>query len=108
MGVSDKSRWRTWADRLRQKMMTELTPEVTKSISTIIEETGTERPQAVLRGEKFWTSCQAGSASNDALVSAGFEIEYEPNEEGEIDAVTLRLNDTWTSIMQRVLDRRAN
>ena len=40
------------------------------------------------------------------LVKAGFEIEFEPNEEREVDTVTLRLNDTWKAIMQRVMDRR--
>ena len=42
------------------------------------------------------------------LKKAGFEIEFAPNDENQIDTVTLRLNETWKAIMQRVLDRRVD
>jgi len=87
-------------------MMGELTPLVTKSVDKITEATGTDKSHSVLHSRRFWNSCQAGKGTNDTLVKAGFEIEFEPNEENEIDTVTLRLNDTWKAIMQRVLDRR--
>ncbi len=106
MSVQDKTRWRTWADRLRQEMMSGLTPQVTKSVDSITKETGTVKSPSVLCSRRFWSSCQAAQGSNDALVKAGFEIEFEPNEEREVDTVTLRLNDTWKAIMQRVIDRR--
>jgi hypothetical protein len=89
-------------------MMSGLTPQVTKSVDKITEETGTDKSRSVLRSRRFWNACQAGDVVNDSLVKAGFEIEFEPNEESEIDTVTLRLNDTWKAIMQRVLDRRAD
>ncbi len=106
MSVRDKKRWTEWADRLRQEMMAELTPRVTRSVARIIEETGTDKSPSVLRSRQFWNACQSGKGPNDTLVKAGFEIEFEPNEESEIDTVTLRLNDKWKAIMQRVLDRR--
>jgi len=87
-------------------MMGELTPHVTKSVHRITEETGTDKSPSVLHSRRFWNSCQAGKGANDTLVKAGFEIEFVPNEENKIDTVTLRLNDTWKAIMQRVLDRR--
>ena len=92
--------------RLRQEMMSGLTPQVTKSVDSITKETGTVKSPSVLCSRRFWSSCQAAQGSNDALVKAGFEIEFEPNEEREVDTVTLRLNDTWKAIMQRVMDRR--
>jgi hypothetical protein len=108
MSVRDNARWRDWADRLRQQMMSGLTPQVTKSVDRITEETGTNKPQSVLRSRRFWNACQAGDGLNDTLVKAGFEIDFEPNDKSEIDTVTFRLNDTWKAIMQRVLDRRAS
>lgn len=108
MSVRDKVRWREWADELRQTMMTDLTQEVTKTVSAILEETETEKPASVVVTPRFWKSCQAGKIPNDTLLKAGFELEFEANSEGQVDAVTLRLNDTWKTIMQRVVDRRAN
>lgn len=93
---------------MRQEMMGELTPQVTKSVDNIIQETRTDKSSSVLHSRRFWNACQAGKGANDALVKAGFEIEFEPNEENEIDTVTLRLNHTWKAIMQRVLDRRVD
>lgn len=108
MLVRDKKRWREWADQLRQEMMSELTSQVTKSVHTITRETETEKSPSVVRSRQFWNAFQAGKGSDDTLVKAGFEIEFEPNEKGEIDSVTLRLNGTWQAIMQRVLDRRVD
>jgi len=108
MTVRDKVRWREWADGLRQTMMSELTPHVTKSVEDIINETSTEKSPSVLGTPKFWKACQAGKGTNDTLSKAGFEIEFESNDEGKVEAVTLQLNDTWRSIMQGVLDRRAD
>jgi hypothetical protein len=106
MSVRDKTRWREWAERLRQEMMSALTPQVTKSVDTITEEIGTDKSPSVLHSSRFWSSCQTAQGTNDTLVKAGFEIEFEPNDESEVDLVTLRLNGTWKAIMQGVLDRR--
>ncbi len=106
MAVRDKTLWKEWAERLRQEMMTALTPEVTKSVDSITEEIGTVKSPSVLHSRRFWTACQAAQGGNDTLVKAGFEIEFEPNAESEVDVVTLRLNHDWRAIMQRVLDRR--
>ena len=106
MSVRDKTRWREWAERLRQEMMSALTPQVTKAVDTITEETGTDKSPSVLHSPRFWSACQAAQGTNDTLVKAGFEIEFEPNEEREVDLVTLRLNGTWQAIMQRVVDRK--
>ncbi len=107
MAVNDKKRWKDWADRLRQRMMSELTPDTTIAIADIAEETATNKPLSVLQSRRFWQSCQAGQAANDTLAKAGFDIDFEPNDDGEVDAVTLRLNKNWMAIMQRVLDRQA-
>lgn len=106
MSVRDKTRWREWAERLRQEMMSALTPQVTKSVDTITEEIGTDKSPSVLHSSRFWNSCQAAQGANDTLVKAGFEIEFEPNEESEVELVTLRLNGTWKAIMQGVVDRK--
>lgn len=106
MSVRDKARWKEWADNLRQTMMSELTPDVTKSVQDIITETETDKSESVLATPKFWKACQAGTGPNDTLSKAGFEIEFEANADGKVDTVTLQLNDTWKAIMQRVLDRR--
>jgi hypothetical protein len=87
-------------------MMTNLKPQVTKSVDEIADETGTSKTTAVLHTRRFWNSCQAGKSPNDALTKAGFEIGFEVNEQNEVDSVTLRLNGTWKGIMQRVVDRK--
>ena len=104
MSVRDKVRWKEWADGLRQTMMTQLTPHVTKSVEEIIKETATAKSASVLGTQRFWTAFQAGKGTNDTLSRAGFET----NAEGKVENVTLQLNDTWKAIMQRVLDRRAH
>ncbi len=108
MSVRDKVRWKEWADGLRQTMMADLTPHVTKSVEEIIKETATEISSSVLGTQKFWIDCQAGKGTNDTLSKAGFEIEFESNAEGKVATVTFQINDTWKAIMQRVLDRRAD
>ena len=108
MSVREKVRWKEWADGLRQTMMAELTPRVTKSVEEIITETATEKSEAVLATQRFWRACQAGKGTNDTLAKAGFEIEYEPNDDGKVEAVTLQLNDTWSAILKQVLDRQAH
>jgi hypothetical protein len=108
MTVRDKVRWKEWAEELRQTMMADLTPQVTKSVEEIIRETSTEKSPSVLGTPRFWKACQAGKGTNDTLSKAGFEIEFGPNAEGKVDTVTLQLNATWKAIMQRVLDRRVD
>jgi hypothetical protein len=108
MSVRDKLRWKAWADSLRQEMMMNLTPHVTKSVREIMEETETEKPESVMVTRRFWTTCQAATGANDTLSKAGLDIEFEPDGAGKVDRVTLLLNDTWKGIMQRVLDRRVD
>ena len=106
MSVQEKTRWKNWADGLRQEMMTSLTPEVTKTVATITSETATTKAESTLRSVRFWKACQAGKSPNDTLATAGFEIEFEPEDGKNISEVTLKLNQTWMSILQRVLDRK--
>ena len=106
MAVSEKARWKTWADCLRQEMMTNLTSQVTKSVQAITTETATTKAESTLRSGRFWRACQSGKSPNDVLATAGFEIEFEQNEEGNVGEVTLRLNESWMTILQRVLDRK--
>ena len=70
------------------------------------EETATTKAESTLHSVRFWKACQAGKSPNDALITAGFEIDFEPTEERSVQNVTLRLNQTWMSILQRVLDRK--
>lgn len=106
MAVSEKARWKNWADCLRQEMMTSLTSQVTKSVEAITSETTTTKAENTLRSERFWRGCQSGKTPNDFLVTAGFEIEFEQDEEGDVGEVTLRLNESWMTILQRVVDRK--
>lgn len=106
MTGSEKQRWEKWAVDLRQSMMSELKPEITKSVDQIADETGTDKTSSVLCSRRFWDSCQAGKSPNGAIKKAGFEIDFDLTEQDDIDTVTLRLNDTWKGIMQRVLDRQ--
>ncbi|MCU0958963.1 MAG: hypothetical protein MUF48_02560 [Pirellulaceae bacterium] len=107
MAARDKTLWKEWAERLRQEMMTGLTPQVTKSVDAIGTEIGTEKSSTVLHSRRFWSACQSAQGANDVLVKAGFIVEFASNGESEVDMVTLRLNDTWQSIMQNVIDRRS-
>ncbi len=106
MTVQEKTRWKNWADRLRQEMMTSLTAEVTKSVEAITSETATTKAESTLRSVRFWRACQLGKGPNDFLVTAGFEIEFQQDEERNVREVTLRLNETWMTILQRVLARK--
>lgn len=101
MSIQEKSRWKKWADQLRQEMMTSRTPEVTKTISEITTETGTTKALSTLVGTRFWTSCQQGVAPNDVLVIAGFEVAFALGQDSKVAAVTLKLNRTWMDILQR-------
>jgi len=94
MSVQEKVRWKNWADRLRQEMMTGLEPEVTRSVKSIATETATTKAESTLHSVRFWKACQAGKSPNDALTIAGFEIDFEPTEERSVQNVTLRLNQT--------------
>ncbi len=106
MSVQEKVRWKNWADRLRQEMMTGLEPEVTRTVQSIRSETATTKAESTLHSVRFWKACQAGKSPNDALATAGFEIDFQPTDERSVQQVTLRLNPTWMSILQRVLDRK--
>lgn len=105
MSLREVTRWKEWAERLRQEMMRDLTPQVTKSVDLMIEEIGTDKSTTTLHSRRYWLSCQAGKQPNDTLVKAGFDIEFEPTDKNQIESVTLRLNSTWAAIMQRVVDR---
>jgi hypothetical protein len=103
---SDQKRWKAWADALRQTMMSAHVGEVTKSIAEIWHETGTEKAASTLHSQRYWNACIVGQGSYSALSKAGFELSYTPNEAGQVEAVTLRLNASWRAILQRVLDRK--
>lgn len=105
MAVAEKARWKNWAVSLRQQMMTGLMKEVTKSVDTITTETATSKAASTLRSERFWKACQCGDGPNDFIAKAGFEIEFQQDEDRNVQEVTLRLNETWLAILQKVLDR---
>jgi hypothetical protein len=105
MSVQEKSRWKQWADSLRQEMMTSLTPEVSKSVEAIATEVTTTKSEQTWRSERFWRSCQVGASPNDFFKDAGFEIEFQARDQ-RVGEVTLRLNGTWMTILQRVIDRQ--
>ena len=75
MTAQDKIRWKDWADSLRQEMMTGLDVEVTKSVETIISETGTSKAKSTVCSTRFWQACQNGRPPNEFLLKAGFEID---------------------------------
>ena len=106
MTVQEKTRWKNWADCLRKEMMTNLTAEVTKSVEAITSETATTKSESTLRSVRFWRACQSGKSPNDFLARAGFEIEFQQDEARNVREVTLRLNQTWMTILHGVLDRK--
>ena len=106
MSVKEKTRWKNWADELRQEMMTSLTEEVTKTVESISSETATTKAASSLRSARFWRACQVGDSPNDVFSKAGFEIEFEQDEERNVHEVTLRLNQTWMKILHQVLERK--
>ena len=106
MTVSEKALWKSWAEQLRQEMMTGLAPEVTMSVDAIISGTSTSKAESTLRSARFWRACQAGKSPNDFLATAGFEVEFEQDDQRNVHEVTLRLNETWMTILQGVLDRK--
>ncbi len=106
MTGQEKTRWKNWAVSLRQEMMTGLTPTVTKSVEDITSETATTKADSTLRSVRFWRACQQGKSPNDALTTAGFEIEFLVDEESNVPEVTLKLNGTWMTILDRVLERK--
>ena len=106
MTVQEKKRWKEWADRLRQEMMGSRATDVTKSVDAIVAATATTKGEKTVRSERFWLACQAGTSPNEVLAQAGFEIEFEADDERRVEEVTLRLNRTWRNILQGVLDRQ--
>ncbi|MEQ8786988.1 MAG: hypothetical protein RIC55_11840 [Pirellulaceae bacterium] len=108
MTVQDQTRWKNWADTLRQEMMANLTAEVTKSVETITTETATTKAASTLRSVRFWRACQEGARPNGVLAKAGFDIEFEQDDASKVQEVTLRLNDTWMTILNNVVERKRN
>jgi hypothetical protein len=106
MTVQEKKRWKQWADGLRQQMMGSRTADVTRSVDAIVTATGTTKGEKTVRSERFWLAVQAGTSPNEVLTKAGFEIEFEADEEHRVEEITLRLNPTWRKILQGVLDRQ--
>jgi len=86
-------------------MMTDLIAEVTKSVAEVISVIDTTKNEITLRSERFWRACQLGESPHDVLAKAGFEIKFKPDEKRLVQEVTLRLNDTWMTILNRVLER---
>lgn len=99
--MHEKQHWKDWADSLRKEMMTSFTAEVTKSTADIFTETGTTKAESTLRSVRFWTTCQTGNKPNDFLAKAGFDIEFEADKARKVNEVTLKLNQTWMSILLR-------
>ena len=87
-------------------MMTGLRAEVTKSIDAISSETATTKAEKTLRSVRFWRALQSGISPNDVLAAAGFEIEFQEGADRTVGEVTLKLNQTWMTILQGVLDRK--
>mgnify|MGYP001182270998 CR=1 FL=1 len=108
MTAQEKILWKNWATSLRQSMMTSLTSEVTKSVASIADETGTTKAESTLRGSRFWQACQNGKSPNETLSLAGFEIDFALDEKHKVHEITFRLNKTWQDILQGVLDRKRN
>ncbi len=106
MSIQEKNRWKNWADGLRQEMMSSLTEEVTRSVKSITSETATTKSESSLRSVRFWRACQVGDSPNDFLAKAGFDIEFSEDEKSNVQEVTLRLNKTWMTILNRVLERK--
>lgn len=107
MTGQEKNRWKNWADGLRQEMMGSMVGEVTRTVDSITSETATTKAASTLRSARFWRTCQAGKSPNDFLVRAGFEIEFEQDDERCVREVTLRLNETWQAILQGARDRKS-
>ena len=106
MTIQEKKRWKEWADCLRQEMMGSLTTDVTKSVDAIVTATATTKAEKTVHSERFWLGCQAGKSPNEVLAKAGFEIEFETDDDRRVEEVTLRLNQTWRKILQPALDRQ--
>ncbi len=106
MTIQEKKRWKEWADGLRQEMMGSRTTDVTKSVDDIVAATATTKGVKTVRSERFWLAHQAGESPNEVLAKAGFEIEFETDDDRRVEKVTLRLNQTWRNILQGVLDRQ--
>ena len=106
MTGQEKTRWKNWADDLRKTMMTGLTPQVTKSVESITAETASTKAESTLQSARFWQSCQSGKSPNDFFTRAGFEIEFEEDDDRKVQEVTLRLNQTWMPILQGAIDRK--
>lgn len=81
--------------------------EIVKSIKEVQQETGTKEPRENLVTQSFWRSCRAGDPGMDMIVKEGLELEFTPTEDGQVEAVTIRLNATWRGVLQRAIERWA-
>jgi len=102
----EKTRWKNWADGLRQEMMGGLTAHVTKTVDVVISETASTTAVSTLRSERFWRAVQIGDSPNEVLAKAGFDLEFEQDDDRKVSEVTFRLNRTWLNILDRVLERQ--
>ncbi len=74
MTASNKTRWEKWAEGLRQAMIRDLEPQVTKSIDQIADETGIDKTPSMLNSRRFWNACQAGKSPNDTLNMERYDL----------------------------------
>jgi hypothetical protein len=100
MPTGDKC-WKEWTIDLRQHMIRNKLPEITKSTEEIRTETGTDETLKSLQSQSFWKAVRDQVKDWDTIPRNGLEVTSEPNAVGEVEFVTLWLNDTWKSVVSR-------
>lgn len=92
--------WKEWAVRLRMRMMRQRLVEVTLPVEQIYEEVGFGGPFEDLQSYSYWNSCRRHIQYWDTLFKQGLEVEFEVNDHGTVDEVTLSLDESWRSLME--------
>ncbi|HTI50077.1 MAG TPA: hypothetical protein VL475_03970 [Planctomycetaceae bacterium] len=100
MRREDKIR-KEWADAIRKTLMTGRQPEVTKTIEAIHLESGTTESQSRLSRPGPWTADGKATPFIEAIRRAGLEVAVEPGDDGRVERVTFRLNETWRGVRER-------
>src|SRR5262249_10924356 len=92
--------WKEWCIRLRMRMMRRKLAEITLPVEQIYQEVGFGGPFADLRSYSYWNSCRNRIPGWDTHTKQGLEVYFDVNDEGKVDEVTFRLDESWRSLME--------
>jgi hypothetical protein len=106
MPVGDKC-WVDYAEKLRRRMYREGIFELTVPTEEVHADTGTDVPLSELKKPGYWNPVRDAKNDWDTLPRNGILVDFTVNDEGKVDSVTFKLDESRSEHLRRVLERNA-